>query len=219
MSGAAVGEVEFNEMRMRRVNLETLALEQFVRRAADIAESLVLLTVALPLIAATAVLIRLGSPGPVLYRQVRVGMNGQEFTLMKFRSMRVDAERDGPAWASQGDPRTTWIGGFLRRTRIDELPQLVNVLRGEMSLVGPRPERPHFVSQLNDAIPFFADRTTVKPGITGWAQVNFPYGASLGDARQKLSYDLYYVKHRSLLLDALIMLSMVRVVLFQVGAR
>jgi lipopolysaccharide/colanic/teichoic acid biosynthesis glycosyltransferase len=144
---------------------------------------------------------------------------GQSFTLLKFRSMRTDAEAGGPVWAAQRDPRITRVGAFIRRTRIDELPQLLNVLRGEMRLVGPRPERPHFVKQLEAAIPFYADRAYVKPGLTGWAQINYPYGASIEDGRMKLSYDLYYVKHRSLLLDMLILLSTVRVILFQEGAR
>jgi len=165
------------------------------------------------------VLIRLESPGPVLYRQQRVGQRGRVFTLLKFRSMRVDAEARGPTWAAQHDPRVTRVGGFIRRTRIDERPQLINVLRGEMSFVGPRPERPHFVDQLAEIIPFYRDRTSIKPGITGWAQVNYPYGASIDAARQKLSYDLYYVKHRSLFLDALIVVATVRVILFQEGAR
>lgn len=188
-------------------------------RCIDIAESLGLLLLALPLMLLTAAAIRLESAGPVFYRQERVGEGGVPFMLLKFRSMRIDAEAAGPAWASQHDPRVTRIGGFLRATRIDELPQLLNVLAGNMSLVGPRPERPCFVSQINAAVPLFAERTRIKPGITGWAQVNCPYGASIEDARQKLSYDLYYMKNRSLLLDARIMLATVRVVLFKIGAR
>ena len=166
-----------------------------------------------------AVLVRLDSPGPVLYRQERVGLAGRSFTLLKFRSMRSDAETTGPAWAMQRDPRVTRIGSFIRRTRIDELPQLINVLRGEMSFIGPRPERPHFVEQLAEAIPHYRERARVKPGLTGWAQVNFPYGASVEDARVKLSYDLYYVKHRSPLLDLAILFATVRVILFQEGSR
>jgi lipopolysaccharide/colanic/teichoic acid biosynthesis glycosyltransferase len=133
--------------------------------------------------------------------------------------MRQDAEARGPAWAAQQDPRVTRVGAFIRRARIDELPQLINVLKGEMGFVGPRPERPHFVDQLAEVIPFYRDRACVKPGITGWAQVNYPYGASIEDARQKLSYDLYYVKHRNLFLDVLILFATVRVILFQEGAR
>jgi lipopolysaccharide/colanic/teichoic acid biosynthesis glycosyltransferase len=131
----------------------------------------------------------------------------------------MDAEARGPAWAAQSDPRVTRVGAFIRRMRIDELPQLINVLKGEMGFVGPRPERPHFVDQLAEVIPFYRDRACVKPGITGWAQVNYPYGASIEDARQKLSYDLYYVKHRNLFLDLLILIATVRVILFQEGAR
>ena len=226
-------DVEFREQQLRRIDLDHLAadwmlfapgltrgpLEQAIRRAADIALSLAMLIVTAPLMALAALAIRLESPGPVLYRQERAGLHGSGFTLLKFRSMRIDAEAAGPAWAALRDPRATRIGGFLRRSRIDELPQLLNVLRGEMSFVGPRPERPHFVDQLATAIPFYRDRTALKPGITGWAQVNYPYGASVEDARQKLSYDLYYVKRRSLFLDLLILIATVRVILFQEGSR
>jgi len=166
-----------------------------------------------------ALMIRLDSPGPILYRQERVGLGGKPFTLLKFRSMRANAEALGPTWAEQRDPRVTRIGSFMRRTRMDELPQLINILRGEMSFIGPRPERPHFVEQLADAIPFYRERARVKPGLTGWAQVNYPYGASVEDAKAKLSYDMYYVKNRSPLLDILILFSTVRVILFQEGAR
>jgi lipopolysaccharide/colanic/teichoic acid biosynthesis glycosyltransferase len=165
------------------------------------------------------VLILAESPGPVIYRQERVGLGGKPFTIWKFRSMRNDAERAGPIWAALGDARVTRIGAFIRKVRIDELPQLVNILRGDMSLVGPRPERPHFVTQLAAQIPLFHERAQVKPGLTGWAQVNYPYGASVEDARAKLSYDLYYIKHRSVLLDLVILLATVRVVLFQEGSR
>jgi lipopolysaccharide/colanic/teichoic acid biosynthesis glycosyltransferase len=164
--------------------------------------------------------IKLDSTGPVFYRQRRVGQFDKSFTLLKFRSMTVDAEAGGnPVWAQQNDPRVTRVGRFIRATRIDELPQLVNVLVGEMSLVGPRPERPHFVEQLSRAIPFYRQRSYVKPGVTGWAQINFPYGASIEDAREKLAYDLYYIKNRSLLLDAAVLVSTIRVVLFGKGAR
>ena len=190
-----------------------------VRRLRDITGSLLLLFLTLPLCLLVACLIKLESRGPVMYRQERVGLHGKVFTLLKFRSMRQDAEARGPAWAQQQDPRVTRVGAFIRRTRIDELPQLINVLKGEMGFVGPRPERPHFVDQLAEVIPFYRDRACVKPGITGWAQVNYPYGASIEDARQKLSYDLYYVKHRNLFLDVLILFATVRVILFQEGAR
>jgi exopolysaccharide biosynthesis polyprenyl glycosylphosphotransferase len=180
----------------------------------------VLLLLTLPLMVLAAVMIRLESAGPVLYRQTRVGLHGQPFTLLKFRSMAMNAEEAGqPRWATQQDPRITRVGSFIRPMRIDELPQLINVLRGEMSLVGPRPERPMFVEELARAIPFYRERSYVKPGITGWAQVNFPYGASVEDARQKLSYDLYYVKNCSLLLDLFILLATIRVILFREGAR
>jgi sugar transferase (PEP-CTERM system associated) len=196
------------------------AFADAVRRAADVAVSLVFLLCALPLMLLVAGIIKLDSSGPVFYRQERVGLHGRVFTLFKFRSMRVDAEAEGkPRWAQQNDPRVTRIGAFIRSTRIDELPQLINVLRGEMSFIGPRPERPLFVDELARVIPLYEDRTWVKPGITGWAQVNFPYGASVEDAREKLAYDLYYVKNRSLFLDLLILTSTIRVILFREGAR
>jgi lipopolysaccharide/colanic/teichoic acid biosynthesis glycosyltransferase len=166
-----------------------------------------------------ACLIKLESPGPVLYRQERVGLRGRSFSLWKFRSMRIDAEASGARWAAQRDPRVTRIGALIRAHRIDELPQLVNVLRGEMSLIGPRPERPIFVDQLVREIPDFAARTRVLPGLTGWAQVNFPYGASVEDARIKLDYDLCYIRNRSLRLDLRILLRTVAVVLRRTGAR
>ena len=195
-------------------------LDAAFRRCADIGTSLLLLAFTLPVLALTALAIRLDSPGPVLYRQIRVGLHGRPFTVLKFRSMRLDAEAGGTAiWASQDDPRATRVGGFIRRTRIDELPQLFNVLRGEMGFIGPRPERPAFVAELSAAIPLYSYRACVKPGITGWAQVSYRYGASVEDARQKLSYDLYYIKYRSLLLDLLILLATIRVILFGEGAR
>ena len=178
-----------------------------------------LLIATLPVSLVAACLIRLDSPGPVLYRQVRTGLHGQPFRLLKFRTMRPDAEIDGPCWAAVRDPRVTRIGAFLRMARIDELPQLLNVLRGDMSLIGPRPERPHFVAQLAEVIPGYQHRTEILPGITGWAQVSLPYGASVEDARDKLRYDLYYVRHRSRLLDLRILLATIRVVLLGIGAR
>ena len=224
------GELDFWESTLRRINIDRIGpdwrgparsapLQDWVNRVGDVLTSLAFLLVTLPLMLLTALIVRLDSPGPVFYRQERVGLHGRPFTLFKFRSMRVDAELKGPTWASQSDPRITRVGSFLRRTRIDELPQLVNVLRGQMSFIGPRPERPHFVEKLSEVVPHYRDRAWVKPGLTGWAQVNFPYGASIEDARVKLSYDLYYVKHRSLLLDALILIATVRVILFQEGAR
>ncbi|MCR0985104.1 sugar transferase [Roseomonas populi] len=193
---------------------------QFLHRCLDIAAASFILLATLPVWVVAAVLVRLDSPGPILYRQVRVGLHGKHFTLYKFRSMVVDAEAGGaPRWATRNDPRVTRLGRFMRLTRIDELPQLINVLRGEMAIVGPRPERPGFVEQLGRLIPHYDDRALVKPGITGWAQVNYPYGASVEDARMKLAYDLYYVRRRSLFLDLVVLVSTVRVVLFQEGAR
>ncbi|MBV9748680.1 MAG: exopolysaccharide biosynthesis polyprenyl glycosylphosphotransferase [Acetobacteraceae bacterium] len=220
----------FWERRLRRVDIDQIPSEWFeavaepsrggiAARVFDILVSLGLLVLTLPLMLLTALLIRLDSPGPVLYRQERVGLGGVTFTLLKFRSMRADAEMRGPTWAQAKDPRVTRVGQFIRKVRIDELPQLLNVLRGEMSFVGPRPERSHFVEQLAAAIPNYRKRSLVKPGVTGWAQVNYPYGASIEDARMKLSYDLYYVRNRSLLLDILILVATIRVIVFQEGAR
>ena len=189
------------------------------RRTLDVIGSLLLLAFALPLLLLVAFLIKVDSTGPVLYRQSRVGLHGRIFTMLKFRSMRVDAEVAGPCWATDRDPRMTRIGAFIRATRLDEVPQLLNVLRGEMSLVGPRPERPHFVQQLAAIIPRYNERTHVLPGITGWAQINYPYGASVEDARAKLAFDLVYINNRALLLDLRILLRTIPVVLFRIGAR
>jgi sugar transferase (PEP-CTERM system associated) len=191
-----------------------------VKRAFDIAVSAAMLVVTLPLLVLTAIAIKLDDRGPVLYSQERVGLFGRRFILYKFRSMLIDAERQsGPQWAAKRDSRATFIGALIRKVRIDELPQLINVLKGDMSFIGPRPERPYFVEQLAPRIPFFGQRHAVKPGITGWAQINHPYGASLQDARRKLSYDLYYVKNHTLLLDLIILIQTVRVILFPEGAR
>ena len=173
----------------------------------------------LPLCLITAVLIKLESRGPVFYKQERVGRNGRSFTLMKFRSMKVDAEQDGPVWAIKGDTRTTRIGRIIRKTRIDEIPQFCNILKGEMSFVGPRPERPHFVAQLAQEIPFYEQRHLIAPGLTGWAQIKYPYGASIEDARQKLQYDLFYIKNKGLLLDAVILFETIKIILFGRGAQ
>jgi sugar transferase (PEP-CTERM system associated) len=172
-----------------------------------------------PLAMLTALLIKLESPGPVLYRQERVGKNGRPFTLMKFRSMRVDAEKNGPVWAQDGDDRTTRVGRIIRKIRADEIPQFWNILKGEMNFVGPRPERPHFVSQLAREIPYYEQRHMIEPGLTGWAQIKYPYGASIEDARQKLQYDLYYIKNQSLALDAAILFETVKTILFSRGSR
>ncbi|MCA3253821.1 MAG: TIGR03013 family XrtA/PEP-CTERM system glycosyltransferase [Pseudomonadota bacterium] len=196
------------------------ALRTFVKRAFDLLSAGALLVLTAPLMLITALLIRLDSRGPVFYRQERVGLNGRTFEVTKFRSMRTDAECDGkPRWASANDDRVTRVGAVIRRLRIDELPQLFNVLRGEMSLVGPRPERPYFVDQLTQQIPFYAVRHSVKPGVTGWAQVRYAYGATVEDSQQKLQYDLYYVKNHTLFLDLLVLFETVGVVLTGKGAR
>ena len=192
----------------------------FAKRVFDLAAALALAMLVWPLILLAMALIRLDSPGPVFFRQARVGLYGVPFSLLKFRSMHTDAEADGQArWAAEDDPRVTRVGNWLRRFRIDELPQLWNVLRGEMSFVGPRPERPSFVSTLQTSIPYYAERHMVKPGITGWAQVHYPYGASEADARAKLEYDLYYAKNYTFFLDVLILVQTVRVVFWPQGAR
>ncbi len=195
-------------------------VRETIKRLFDVLASSLLLLFTLPVIAVTALLIKLQDGGPIFYRQERVGQGGRVFEILKFRSMRSDAERDGkPKWAKSNDDRITPVGRFIRRTRIDELPQIINVLRGEMSFVGPRPERPFFVRQLIQDIPFYAARHSVKPGITGWAQVRYPYGASLDDASKKLQFDLYYVKNHTLFLDLLILVETVEVVLWGKGAR
>ena len=191
-----------------------------VKRAFDIVASLALLILTAPLVLIAAVAVKLESAGPAFYRQRRVGLYNQGFDILKLRSMRTDAEVAGTAvWAAENDPRITRVGHFIRKVRIDELPQAWTVLKGEMSFVGPRPERPQFVGELEQQLPFYAERHMVKPGITGWAQINYPYGASVEDARHKLEYDLYYAKNYSPFLDLLIILQTLRVVLWPVGAR
>jgi sugar transferase (PEP-CTERM system associated) len=167
----------------------------------------------LPIAILTAILIKIDSRGPVLYKQERVGKNGRPFTLMKFRSMRVDAEKDGPVWASTGDDRKTRVGKIIRKIRVDEIPQFWSILRGDMNFVGPRPERPHFVSQLAQEIDYYEQRHLVAPGLTGWAQIKYPYGASIEDAKKKLEYDLYYIKNQNLVLDATIMFETIKTIL------
>lgn len=190
------------------------------KRLFDVTASLLLLTLTLPVLVVAAIAVKLDSRGPVFYRQRRVGLYSTGFDIPKLRSMRTDAEAAGTAiWAEKNDPRITRIGRILRKTRIDELPQCWSVLIGEMSFVGPRPERPEFVSALEDKLPYYAERHMVKPGITGWAQINYPYGASIDDARQKLEYDLYYAKNYSPFLDLLILLQTLRVVIWSGGAR
>jgi sugar transferase (PEP-CTERM system associated) len=226
--------LDFWERETRTVDLEALRpswlfysdgfrsgpVDEFLKRSFDVVVSLGLLFLTLPLLVITACLIRLESPGPVLYRQPRVGLQGRVFTILKFRSMRADAETDGrPRWTAEGDPRITRVGAIIRKLRIDELAQILNVLRGDMSFIGPRPERPFFVAGLAQAIPYYDERHCVRPGITGWAQINYPYGASTDDARRKLAYDLYYVKNRSIFLDLLILLQTARVIFWNHGAR
>ncbi|MDE2076169.1 MAG: TIGR03013 family PEP-CTERM/XrtA system glycosyltransferase [Burkholderiales bacterium] len=190
------------------------------KRIFDVLSSLTLLLIASPVMLITMIAIKLESKGPVIYRQERVGLGGRTFMCLKFRSMRTDAEKDGVAvWATKNDSRITRVGAFIRKTRIDELPQLISVLKGEMSMVGPRPERPTFVAQLREQIPYYDIRHSVKPGVTGWAQVRYAYGASVEDALHKHQYDLYYVKNNSLFLDLLVLFETVSVVLFREGAQ
>ena len=195
---------------------------QNIKRSFDVVISGIFLLLSWPIMGLTALLIMLesGFRQPILYRQVRVGEDGRPFQVLKFRSMRTDAEKDGKAqWAVKNDSRITKVGGFIRKVRIDELPQIFNVFKGNMSFVGPRPERPEFVGELSDKIPYFNERHRIKPGITGWAQLSYPYGASEKDSLEKLQYDLYYVKNHSLFLDFLILLQTVEVILFSRGAR
>jgi len=185
----------------------------------DVVLAIAILIATVPLMVIVAIAIKLDSDGPVFYTQERVGLHGRPFRIVKFRSMRKDAEKNGAVWAIDMDPRITTVGRFIRKCRIDELPQLVNVIRGEMSLIGPRPERPVFVEELERQIQYYGQRHLVKPGVTGWAQVRYRYGNSVEDAREKLRYDLYYIKNQSPLLDALILLETIRIVLFGRGAR
>lgn len=235
LAGIAISDYQaFREKAEQRIDVDALrpswfyetagfrnsGLDRFLKRVFDLVLSLALLVFTLPLLVATAIAIRLESPGPVFYRQQRIGLGGRPFVLIKFRSMREDAERDGaPQWARESDPRVTRVGGLIRKTRIDEIPQILNVLRGDMSFVGPRPERPEFVEKLARDIPFYLERHAVRPGITGWAQLNYPYGASVEDAREKLRYDLFYIKYFSIVFDLSIALQTVRVILWSDGAR
>jgi sugar transferase (PEP-CTERM system associated) len=223
----------FVEQEIRRVDLKRMELswllysegfsfgilDQTLKRALDVVVSTLLLLASSPFLLAAMAAVKLDDGGPVLYRQERVTRDGRPFRITKLRTMRVDAEAGGAVWAASADSRITRIGTFLRRTRLDELPQLFDVLRGDMSLVGPRPERPQFVQMLANQIPLYQERHVVKAGLTGWAQVNYPYGASTDDARSKLSYDLYYVKNFSVLFDLLIILQTIRVVLWPSGVR
>lgn len=196
------------------------AINRIIKRLMDISCAILGGFLTLPFLPFVALAIRLDSPGPILFRQERVGEREKSFNLYKFRTMRVDAEKGtGAVWAQKDDPRVTRLGRFLRKSRIDEIPQLFNVLMGDMSLVGPRPERPEFVEQLKTVIPYYSERHFVKPGVTGWAQVRYPYGASVDDAVEKLRYDLYYIKNLTVAFDLLIILDTVKVVLFQRGGR
>ncbi len=194
-------------------------LRKRIKRIFDIFLSSIGLILSIPISIVTAVAIKLESPGPVLYRQERVGEKGKTFILYKFRSMRQDAEKDRPTWAQKDDPRVTRVGKFIRKTRIDEIPQMWNVLKGDMSFVGPRPERPYFVEKLKQEIPYYTQRHAVKPGITGWAQIRYPYGASVKDAIEKLKYDLYYIKNFSILFDLAIIFETTKVIFLRKGAR
>jgi len=221
-------EKEIHRVDLKRMELGWLlysdgftfgAIDRFLKRAFDLAVSAVVLLLTAPLLLGGILAIRWEGRGPVFYRQERVTQDGRVFRIMKLRTMRVDAEAAGAVWAAAQDNRITKVGQFLRRTRIDELPQLVNILRGDMSFVGPRPERPMFVDELAAQIPLYQERHMVKAGLTGWAQINYPYGASIDDARSKLSYDLYYVKNFSILFDFVILLQTLRVVLWPSGVR
>ncbi|HKR92926.1 TIGR03013 family XrtA/PEP-CTERM system glycosyltransferase [Novosphingobium sp.] len=195
------------------------AISSVAKRIFDVTASVLLLLVTAPVILLFALLVKLDSKGPAFYRQSRVGLFGESFNVIKLRSMRTDAEAAGAKWAQKDDPRITRVGRFIRKVRIDELPQTWTVLKGEMSFVGPRPERPEFVADLEEQLPYYAERHMVKPGITGWAQINYPYGASIEDSRHKLEYDLYYAKNYTPFLDFLIILQTLRVVLWSEGAR
>ena len=225
--------LSFVEKEIRRIDLKRMelgwlvysdgftfgGLDRFLKRAFDLLVSSVVLLATAPLLLAGMIAIRTEGPGSVFYKQERVTRDGVVFWILKLRTMRMNAEAKGAVWAAEKDNRITKVGNFLRRARIDELPQLVNILRGEMSFVGPRPERPMFVAELAHKIPLYNERHMVKAGLTGWAQINYPYGASIDDARSKLSYDLYYVKNFSILFDFVILLQTLRVVLWPSGVR
>lgn len=235
LEGVMVSDYQsFCEREVGRVDLETLTpswfffrsgfrnsvLQNLLKRAVDIAAALSLAVFLFPVMALVALALMVTRDGPILYRQERVGLKGKVFTLIKFRSMCEDAEEAGkPQWTCVNDDRVTPLGALIRKTRLDELPQLFNILKGDMSLVGPRPERPQFVEQLKARLPYYNERHRVKPGITGWAQVTFKYAGSLEDSKVKLEHDLYYIKYYSLFLDLIIILQTVRVVLWSEGAR
>jgi exopolysaccharide biosynthesis polyprenyl glycosylphosphotransferase len=225
--------LSFLEQEVRRIDLKRMelgwllygdglhfgAVDRLLKRMLDLFASASVLLLLSPFLIAAMLAIKFEDGGPALYRQLRITRGGKPFLINKLRTMCIDAEADGAVWAAAQDPRVTRMGAMLRRTRIDELPQLFNVLRGEMSFVGPRPERPDFVSKLARQIPLYHERHVAKAGLTGWAQVNYPYGASIDDARSKLSYDLYYVKNFNVLFDFLIILQTLRVVLWPTSVR
>ncbi len=235
LEGVMVSDYQsFCEREMGRIDLEHLtpswfffrggfrnsALQNALKRAVDITAALSMAVFFFPVMALVALALMVTRDGPILYRQERVGLKGEIFTLIKFRSMCEDAEEAGePQWTSVNDDRVTWVGALIRKTRLDELPQLFNILKGDMSLTGPRPERPQFVEQLKAQLPYYDERHRVKPGVTGWAQVNFKYAGSLEDSKVKLEHDLYYIKYYSLFLDLIIILQTIRVVLWSEGAR
>jgi exopolysaccharide biosynthesis polyprenyl glycosylphosphotransferase len=230
---SVIGWADFIESVLRKIPVEHIQIDWLffntgykilghswlirLKRLHDLIFSIVLIFFTWPLMIFTAIGVRLDSEGPVFYQQVRSGLKGRLFTIYKFRSMRTDAEQDGPQWASTGDTRVTGFGNFIRKTRLDELPQLWNVLKGDMSFIGPRPERPEFNEELEKQIPYYSLRLYVRPGLTGWAQILYPYGASVIDSKNKLEYDLYYIKNYSFLLDYLILLRTVKIVLFGQG--
>jgi sugar transferase (PEP-CTERM system associated) len=195
------------------------ASQQLARRLVSTLTAAIGLLLFLPFFPLVALLVRISSPGPIFFHQTRVGMNGRNFKVHKFRSMRTDAEAGGAKWATKNDPRVTKIGMFMRKTRLDELPQLWNVLCGDMGFVGPRPERPEFVPMLVEQIPYFELRHMIRPGLTGWAQVRYGYGATLAEAREKLEFDLYYIKHMTLGLDLLIMFETIKTIIRRQGAQ
>jgi len=205
----SIGQVWFLE----NMKESQKAIYEVGKRVFDIVIAIVLLICALPFLPLLYAVVKLNSPGPFLFMQQRTGRRGKKFMAVKIRSMSKNAEKNGPQWAVQDDPRVTRSGKFMRKTRIDEIPQLINILRGEMSFIGPRPERPEFIEKLEKKIPYYNERLLVKPGLTGWAQINFPYGASEKDALEKLQYDLYYIKNRSFILDLSILLKTIKTVL------
>jgi sugar transferase (PEP-CTERM system associated) len=234
MKGIRVDDgIDFTEQLAGKLSVENLlpsslifsdgfkrsAIFKRIKRLTDIIASLSGVILFSPLSLLISITIKMDTPGPIFYRQERVGEDGEIFEVLKYRSMRTNAEENGPVWAEGDDPRITWVGRVIRKLRLDEIPQMINVLKGEMSFVGPRPERPFFVEKLRNEIPFYSYRHSVKPGITGWAQIRYPYGASKEDALEKLKYDIFYIKHMSLLLDLMIISDTIKIMLLGKGAR